>query len=97
MCKTCWLEMMMKSQTSPFHCPICREDVTLWLGGAMGDYLNKTAKEQGHDERFRLYMANSIKMFSLLGQLEMADFGKKVFESVWGTEALVGLGYTHGI
>ena len=63
----------------------------------MDDYLDKTTKEQGHDERFKVYMANSIVMALRFGELEMADFGTKVFESVWGAEALAGLGYTHGI
>ena len=90
LCKTCWLEMFAKTKTSPFHSPICREDVTNWLGGVMDDYPNKTAKEQGHDERFKVYMANSIVMDLRFGVLEMANFGTKVFESVWGMDALAG-------
>ena len=89
--------MVMKSRASKFHCPICREDVANWLGRVVNGFLDKTVEEQARGENFMVYMANSIKMFSLLGQLEMADFGTKVFESVWGTEALAGLGYTHGI
>ena len=63
----------------------------------MNEFLNETVDKQGKDERFKVYMANSIVMALRFGELEMADFGTKVFESVWGTEALAGLGYTHGI
>ena len=63
----------------------------------MNEFLNETVDKQGKDERFKMYMANSIVMALRFGELEMADFGTKVFESVWGTEALAGLGYTHGI
>ena len=63
----------------------------------MNEFLNETVDKQGKDERFKVYMANSIVMALRFGELEMADFGTKVFESVWGTEALAGLGHTHGI
>ena len=96
MCKACWIGMMMKSPTSPFHCPICREDVTLWLGGVMNDFLDKTAEGEGSDEHFRLYMANSIVMALRFGDLEMANFGTKVFASVWGMDASAGISSTRG-
>ena len=85
---------MMKSPTSPFHCPICREDVTLWFGNEMRDFLDKTTEGEDSDERFRQYMGKSIVMALRFGDLEMANFGTKLFASVWGMDALAGISYT---
>ncbi len=60
----------------------------------MDDFLDKTAKEQGPDKRFKVYMANSIVMALRFGEQEMADFGTKVFASVWGMDAFAGVSYT---
>ena len=88
LCKTCWLGMIMRSPTSPFHCPICREDVTEWLGGVMHEFLDKTTERNNPDKRFMQYMGKSIVMALRFGDVEMAHFGTIFFANIWGLDAL---------
>ena len=80
--------MIMRSPTSPFHCPICREDVTEWLGGVMHEFLDKTTECTDADKRFMQYMGKSIVMALRFGDVEMANFGTIFFANIWGWDAL---------
>jgi hypothetical protein len=80
--------MIMRSPTSPFHCPICREDVTEWLGGVMHEFLDKTTERNNPDKRFMQYMGKSIVMALRFGDVEMAHFGTIFFANIWGLDAL---------
>ena len=91
LCKTCWLGMMMQSYKSPFHCPICREDVTNWLGGVMHEFLDKTPEGNDTDDCFRQYMGKSIVMALRFGDLELANLGTHIFAEIWGMGALAGV------
>ncbi len=82
--------MMIKSPTSPFHCPICRENVTEWLGGVMHGFLDKTTEVDDADERFKQFFGKSIVMDLRFGDLEMANVGTTIFADIWGMDALAG-------
>ena len=91
LCKTCWLAMVEKSQTSPFLCPICREDVSNWLAGVLPEYLKTDREIIDAGKALKEYMGKSIMMALQYHDLELANLGTKIFASVWGMDALAGI------
>ena len=54
----------------------------------MHEFLDKTPESNDADERFMQYMGKSIVMALRFGDLEMANFGTKVFADIWGMDTL---------
>ncbi len=57
----------------------------------MHEFLDKTTECNDADERFMQFMGKSIVMALRFGDLEMANFGTKVFADIWGMDALVDM------
>ncbi len=54
----------------------------------MHEFLDQTTECNDADKRFMQYMGKSVVMDFRLGDLEMANFGTKVFADIWGLGAL---------
>ena len=57
----------------------------------MHEFLDKTTERTDADKRFMQYMGKSIVMALRFGVLEMADFGTKLFASLWGMDVFAGI------
>ena len=93
MCKTCWLSIVEKSQTSPFHCPICREDVSNWLAGVLREHLKTDSEVIDARKALKDFMGKSIMLALQFGDLELATAGTKIFAMMWSMDDLTGIRY----
>ncbi len=85
--------MVEKSQTSPFHCPICREDVSSWLAGVLREYLKTNRETIDARKVLKEYMGKSIMMALQFHDLELANLGTRIFASIWSMDDLAGIRY----
>ena len=56
----------------------------------MHEFLDKTTECTDADKRLMQYMGKSVVMALRFGDLEMANFGTKVFADIWGLDTLEG-------
>ena len=58
----------------------------------MHEFLDKTTECTDAEKRLMQYMGKSVVMALRFGDLEMANFGTKVFANIWGLDALEDMG-----
>ena len=89
--------MVEKSQTSPFLCPICREDVSNWLAGVLREYIKTDRDTIDARKALKEYMGKSIMMALQFHDLELANLGTRIFAAVWSIDDLEGIHYENPI
>ena len=85
-CQGCWMELKQK-MSSPWHCPVCKEDVTDWL-----DENIKTRPKQPPPTPVRMldwmlqaYMQETLERLIAENDWELVHMGAWICKAGWGT------------